>query len=131
MVRYCLLAAWAVGLTLTEGGQRAPADEPAEAVTTYYLGETKMMSPDGKLLRTSLSLVKRVVDQKAGRIEEHVLSVGEKESKAFVATLEVRGARFAVSERSGAFTGDGELVGEAWKWTEWKSVTKRPGRREP
>jgi len=38
------------------------------------------------------------------------------------------GSKFTMSEKSGAFTGDGELTGEAWKWTEWKSGTKLDGR---
>src|SRR5262249_21119969 len=127
MSRRCLLAVCAVGMTLTVGDGLLHAAEPMQVETSYYLGESKMTTPDGKLIRTSLSLVKRVVNEKESRIEEHVLSVGEKDSKAFVVTLEVKGSKFTVSERSGSFTGDGELVGEAWKWTEWKSVTKLAG----
>jgi hypothetical protein len=113
-----LLAA-AVGL----GGRGAAADPPGPQVS-YYLGESKMTMPDGKLLRTSLTLVKRVVNQKESRIEEHVLSVTDKESRPFVTVLQVKDSKFTVSEKSKAFTGDGELVGEAWKWTGWKSVSK-------
>jgi hypothetical protein len=122
-----LVAVCVVAFILTEGDRRMHAAEPTEQETTYYLGESRMMSPDGKIIRTSLSLVKRVVSKKDSRIEEHVLSVGEKDSKAFVATLAVKDAKFSVSEKSGSFTGDGELVGEAWKWTAWKSVTKLAG----
>lgn len=117
---------WVAGWVVVAACGLAGADEPA-VETRYYLGESKMTTPDGKLVRTSVSLVKRVVSQKDGRIEEHVLSVGEKESKAFVVVLEVTGSKFAVSERSKAFTGEGELTGEAWKWTGWRSVTKLAG----
>ena len=127
MSRISLIAVSVVGFALAAGGQVLSAAEPTEAETTYYLGESKMTTPDGKLIRTSLSLVKRVVNKKDSRIEEHVLSVGEKESKAFVVAMAVKGPKFTVSEKSGAFSGDGELVGEAWKWTEWKSVTKLAG----
>jgi hypothetical protein len=98
-----------------------------EVETSYYLGESKMTTPDGKLIRTSLSLVKRVVNKKESRIEEHVLSVSEKDSKAFVVTFAVKDSTFTVSERSGAFAGEGELIGEAWRWKVWKSVTKLAG----
>jgi hypothetical protein len=98
-----------------------------EVETSYYLGESKMTTPDGKLIRTSLSLVKRVVNKKESRIEEHLLSVSEKDSKAFVVTLAVKDSKFTVSEGSGAFAGEGELIGEAWRWKEWKSVTKLAG----
>jgi hypothetical protein len=86
-----------------------------------------MSTPDGKLVRTSLSLVKRVVSKKDNQIEEYVLSVDEKDSKAFAVTMEVKGSKLIVAERSGAFSGEGELVGEPWKWKEWKSVTKLAG----
>jgi hypothetical protein len=117
-----------VSLLLTTSVNRpASAAQPAETETSYYLGESKMTTPDGKLIRTSLSLVKRVLNKTAGRIEEHVLSINEKDSKAFVVTLEVKDSKFTVSEQSKSFTGEGELVGEAWKWKEWKSVTKLAG----
>ena len=127
MSRVCVVAACLVGLALTVSGRPMDAAEPMKVETTYYLGESKMATPDGKLIRTSLSLVKRVVNKKESRIEEHVLSVGEMESKAFVVTMDVKGSKFTMSEKSGSFTGDGELMGEAWRWTEWKSVTKLAG----
>ena len=126
MSRSWLVAAYAAFVVLM-GGRSSAAAEPMEVETSYYLGESKMTTPDGKLIRTSLSLVKRVVNKKESRIEEHVLSVSDKDSKAFVVTLEVKGSRFTVSERSKSFTGEGELVGEAWKWKEWKSVTRLAG----
>jgi hypothetical protein len=103
------------------------ADEKPVAEVRYYLGESRMMTPDGKLLRTSLSLVKRVLSQADSRIEEHVLSVGDKDAKAFVVVMAVKGKKFTVTERSKTFTGAGELQGEAWKWKGWKSVTKLAG----
>ena len=126
MSRSWLVAAYAAFVVLV-GGRSSAAAEPMEVETSYYLGESKMTTPDGKLIRTSLSLVKRVVNKKESRIEEHVLSVGEKESKAFVVTMDVKGSKFTMSEKSGSFTGDGELMGEAWRWTEWKSVAKLAG----
>jgi hypothetical protein len=122
-----LVAVCAAFLVVAGASRTSPADEPREVETRYYLGESKMTTPEGKLLRTSLSLVKRVVNPKASRIEEYVLSVDEQASKAFVVTLEVKGAKFTVSDQSKSLTGEGELVGEAWKWKEWKSVTKLAG----
>jgi hypothetical protein len=111
-----LMAAWAT-LSFAAG-------EPPAPVATCYLGESTMTTPDGKPIRTTLSLVKRVVNEAAGRIEEHVLSVNERNSKAFVVTMEVSGNHYTISEKSGAFTGEGELKGEPWHWKEWKSVTR-------
>jgi hypothetical protein len=105
----------------------AYADDKPAGEATYYFGESKMTTPDGKPIRTSLSLVKRVVNPNESRIEEHVLTITDRESKAFVVVMEVKGKKFTMTERSNAFTGDGELVGEAWKWKEWKSTSKVGG----
>jgi hypothetical protein len=94
----------------------------------YFLGESRMMTPAGKPFRTTLSLVKRVVNQADSKIEEHVLSIDENNAtKAFVVVMEVKGSKFTMTEKSKAFTGEGELIGEAWKWKEWRSVSKLPG----
>ncbi len=122
-----LVVACVVGIAAAAGGRPSVAAEPGGVETTYYLGESRMSTPDGKPVRTSLALVKRVVNKADSRIEEHVLLVGEKDSKAFVTVQEVKDSRFTMTERSGAFTGTGELVGEPWKWTGWKSVTKLAG----
>jgi hypothetical protein len=103
------------------------AGDKAAAEVSYFFGESKMTTPDGKPFRTSLSLVKRVVDPARGRIEEHVLSINERDTRAFVVILEVKGNRFTVRERYNAFSGEGELICEPWKWKGWKSVTKLAG----
>jgi hypothetical protein len=116
----CLAMLWPAG-SASLAQDKSPQVE-------YFLGESKMMTPAGKHFRTTLSLVKRVVNQADGRIEEHVLSIDEKNAtKAFVVVMEVKGSKFTLTERSGSFTGEGELIGEAWKWKEWRTVSKLPG----
>ena len=105
MSNVCVVTAWLLGLALIVSGRPMHAAEPMEVETTYFLGESKMATPDGKLIRTSLSLVKRVVNKKESRIEEHVLSVGEMESKAFVVTMDVKGSKFRMSESPGRLLG--------------------------
>ena len=129
MSRCSRTALFAVLLSLATVPRAEAADERPAAESRYFLGESKMMTPDGKLVRTSLSLVRRVVNQADSRIEEHVLSVGDKETKAFVVVMAVKGRKFTVTERSESFSGEGELEGDAWKWKEWKSVTKLAGGR--
>jgi hypothetical protein len=91
----------------------------------YFLGESRMTTPTGKHIRTTLSLVKRIVSEADGRIEEHVLSIDEKNAaRPFIVVMQVKDSKFTVTERSKSFTGEGELIGEAWKWKAWKSVTK-------
>src|SRR5262249_27673701 len=54
MSRRCLVAVCGVGMTLTVGDGLLHAAEPMQVETSYYLGESKMTTPDGKLIRTSL-----------------------------------------------------------------------------
>jgi len=109
-------------------GATARADEKLAPTVDYFVGESKTTSPDGKPIRTTLSLVKRVVTPADNRIEEEVLSVtANGPARLFVTILEVNGNKYTVTEKSKAFEGEGELIGEPWKWKEWKSVTKLPG----
>lgn len=127
MSRRPSVCAFGALLSLALLGPAARAEEKPAVETTYFLGESKMTTPEGKPVRTSLSLIKRVVNPAENRIEEHVLSIGETETKAFVAVFEVKGKTFTMTEKSKSFTGEGELIGEAWKWKEWKSTAKLAG----
>src|SRR5262245_6879787 len=119
-----LLAAALLGALSTPGR----ADEKPSPTVDYFLGESKMFTPAGKHIGTSLSLVKRIVSRAEGRIEEHVLSVRDDGSaRSFVVVLVVKGNKFTMSEKSKSFEGEGELIGDPWKWKEWKSVAKLAG----
>jgi hypothetical protein len=41
--------------------------------------------------------------------------------------MEVKGKTFTMTEKGKAFSGEGELVGDPWKWKEWKSTAKLAG----
>src|SRR5437660_88438 len=106
-------------------GTAARADDKPETTTQYFLGESKMVTPEGRAIKTSLALVKRVLKPAENKIEEHVLSIDEKSpAKSFVVVLTVTGNKFTLTDDSKTFTGDGNLKGNAWKWTEWKSTSK-------
>ena len=64
--------------------------------------------------------MKRVVNQADSRIEEHVLSVGDKETKAFVVVMAVKGKKFTVTEhqppRKAGSRFDGGMKG-TFDWT--------------
>ena len=106
----------------------ATADEKPAIQTEYYLGESKMTTPTGQLIRTSLSLVKRILNKTENRIEEHVMTIDEKgPPRSFVVTMDVRGAKCTLSEKSKSFEGEGELFGDAWAWKGWKTATRMAG----
>lgn len=118
-----LLSMW----TCLSGTAALRADEKPAEVTEYYLGESKMSLPSGQVVRTTLSLLKRVSDPRKSTIEEHVLSIdGKTPPKIFVVTFAVKGSTFTVSEKSKSFSGKGELIGDPWKWKAWKSETELP-----
>src|SRR5207244_3134732 len=54
------------------------ADEKPILSTEYFLGESKMTTPGGQVVRTTLSLVKRVIKPAENKIEEHVMTIDEK-----------------------------------------------------
>jgi hypothetical protein len=109
-------------------GPVSRAEDPPTVTTQYFLGESKMLTPDGRVIRTTLSLVKRVLKPAENKVEEHVLSADEKTpAKAFVVVLDVAGNKFTLADQSKTYSGDGELKGEPWKWTAWKSTSKLAG----
>ena len=100
------------------------------AKTTYYLGESKVMRPDGLPLGNLVALVKREVKPAESTIVETVLMVSSRPGepvKEYVTTLKVIGSKFTASEKSGGFEGVGELVGKPWEWTGWSSTSKLTG----
>ncbi len=100
--------------------------------TTYYLGETQVKTGDGKPLGNMVSLVKREVIPADSKIIETVLMVSSypgEPTKEFVAVFSVKGETFTMKEQSGAFAGDGELIGKPWAWTAWNSTSKVAGER--
>jgi len=109
--------------TLADGP--APAPKP-----TYYLGESRVMTADGKPLGSLVSLVRREVKPAESKIVETVLMVSSRPGepiKEYVAVFSVAGSTFTVKEQGGAFAGDGDLVGKPWEWTAWNSTSKIPG----
>jgi len=104
---------------LTAAGP-APEDE-----TTYFLGESRVTAPDGKYLGSMVELVKRELRPSEGKIYEHVAVIDPRypQSKKFVAVCEVKGTTFAMTEQEKSFTGDGELTGDPWRWTAWRSTS--------
>jgi hypothetical protein len=125
-MRFGFLSTLISVLTFIPTAEVRAQDKPV-GVTEYYLGESKMALPTGQVVRTTLSLVKRVSDPMKSKIEEHVLAIYSKAPpKAYVVTFVVKGSTFTVSEKSKSFAGKGELVGEPWKWKAWKSETELP-----
>ncbi|MEP7083461.1 MAG: hypothetical protein ABI854_01895 [Betaproteobacteria bacterium] len=92
----------------------------ADERVTYFLGEVRMSTPAGRLVATTLSLVRRALTPDENRMVEVVASIDStKPTKEFTTVFEVQGSRFVMKDAEGAFTGAGELKGAPWEWTGW------------
>jgi hypothetical protein len=101
----------------------ADGPEPAPvARASYYLGESKVFSPAGRPLGNLVTLTKREIYPAESKIVETVLTLSSnprEPSREFVAVSVIEGPTFKLREKSGAFSGSGELTGKAWAWHSW------------
>lgn len=122
MARHLLAAST---LALVACSSHAPATAPVApppASTACYAGYSTGM---GQRART---IARRTVDPAAHQILEDVShdDAGAHGAKSFHVVMAVDGDRFTMTERGGAFTGTGTLVGPAWQWTAWTSTSQIP-----
>ncbi|MCU0655241.1 MAG: hypothetical protein MUF64_08120 [Polyangiaceae bacterium] len=96
----------------------------------YYEGTSQVFAgpPGAAPVATNRVLVRRRLDRARSTIEEDVVSEQGpgRPLKEYVVTMAVTGSVFSMSERSGAFRGDGTLEGPAWAWTGWASHATLP-----
>jgi len=98
---------------------------------SYYLGEVKMSSPDGRPYGSSLSLIKRTLKPSENKIVEQVASIDPREpTKEYTTVFDIKGSKFTVKDEEGTFAGEGELIGKAWEWTGWKYSVNLLGERK-
>lgn len=89
--------------------------------TTYYIGESKMTSPQGIPYGSSISLIKRTILEKENKIIEDVISLDLKRPcSEFITIFDVKENNFKISDNKKTFSGDGILTGEKWNWNGWK-----------
>jgi hypothetical protein len=92
-------------------------DDPADQTRTYYYkGTNTTRSPDGQVMGTGETLLRRVFDGPNSQIVEHVITKDAQQGvQENTLTFAVTGKTF--KENTVGFTGD--LKGEPWEWTEW------------
>ena len=112
------------------GGAAPPAAEPAHAGTEIrcYAGTTQVhLLPANQHVADGTIVARRTTDPARSIITEEVHNaVGTEPPRSFRVTMHVKGSRFTMTEANGAFTGEGELRGPAWQWTEWIATSKLP-----
>ena len=138
------IAAIAITLTACAGavacGTSSPAEEPgsppapaagrpapAREVRCYAGPSQAYLLPANQAVGEGTMVARRDTDPARSVITEEVVTAFPGQPvRRFVVTMTVTGSRFEMSEKSGAFTGRGELVGPAWSWREWTSVSTLP-----
>jgi hypothetical protein len=77
--------------------------------------------PDDAEVGRLPAVIRRTVDAGAGTIVEEVSQPGDDGVKTYLVTMAVAGSDFKMTEKSGAFSGQGSLKGADWKWDAWTS----------
>ena len=111
---------WLVIAGCSSGGHGvAPVAEPA-ATTECYGGQSTGMG------QRAMTIVRRTVDPVAKQIVEDVShdASGPHGAASYHVVMAVDGNHFTLTEASGAFTGNGTLIGEPWQWTSWTTITQ-------
>ena len=104
----------------------APEFATAQPTSVYYEGTTQITLPGGRTIPGGPALAKRTTDPSTGIITEQVINPasGNRPAAEYIVTATVKDAHFTMTEASGAFEGEGTLVGPAWHWTGWSSVSR-------
>lgn len=96
--------------------------------TLYYIGEA-VTAPSGGTVTRYPYLIERTMSPSAKTIVEHVVSFDSRNNKyaQYDSKLDITGNHAVMTEATGVVTGDGELVGESWKWDFFKAEFKVAG----
>ena len=106
----------------------AAARPPATGAVRCYAGPSQAyLLPANRAVGEGTLVARRATDRARSVITEEVVSAFPGQPvRRFEVTMTISGSRFEMSEKNGAFTGRGELVGPAWNWREWTSVSTLP-----
>lgn len=98
--------------------------DPATHVNTYYYkGINTTRSPDGQVIGTGETLLRRVFDGPNQQIIEDVTTKDDQQGvQENVLTFVVTGSTF--KEPTAGFTG--ELKGDSWDWSSWTATGTLP-----
>jgi len=95
----------------------------AEVEELYYVGESKMSDPSGRVYGSQVILLKKVLDPDHSIFVERAIVVkADGKAEEFTMNHRVSGTTFTLDDTKGTVKGTGTLFGPAWKWTYWKGV---------
>jgi len=91
-----------------------------DIVTHYYIGESKVMTPDSVNLGTFVILTKQIVNKIESTITMQAISLDQKgETKEYNYTMYISDPKYTLKDANGEYFGSGRLHGKEWMWTYW------------
>jgi|SRR5215467_14121077 len=95
----------------------------AEVEKLYYVGESKMSDPSGRVYGSQVILLEKVLDPDHSIwVERAVVVKPDGKAEEFTMNHRVSGSTFTLDDTKGTVKGTGTLFGPAWKWTYWKGA---------
>jgi hypothetical protein len=88
---------------------------------TYFLGEVKLSSADGKPMGSQVLLVEKTQDPEKNLIVDRAIVVQpDGIAEEHTMNMTVQGNSFTLKDTANTVTGAGDFFGPAWQWTYWK-----------
>src|SRR5215468_9925254 len=95
----------------------------AEVEKLYYVGESKLSDPSGKVYGSQVILLEKVLDPDNNLFVERAIVVKpDGTAEEFTMNHRVTGNTFTLDDTKGMVKGSGTLFGPAWKWTYFKGT---------
>src|SRR5262245_65621689 len=95
----------------------------AEVEKLYYVGESKLSDPSGKVYGSQVILLEKVLDPDSSVFVERAIVIKpDGKAEEFTMNHKVKGNTFTLDDPKGMVTGSGTLFGPAWKWTYFKAT---------
>lgn len=126
MKRISIVALASVGVSVATP---ALATEPTYQ---FFAGVSQIFLANGQEVGRSDVLVERILDPDRNLIVERVLSPDREHPgkyAEFVVDMKVDPAvgRMTLADRAKSFEGTGTLIGKAWEWARWSTISKMAG----
>jgi hypothetical protein len=94
-----------------------------EVEKLYYVGESKLSAPSGKVYGSQVILLEKILDpDKSLFVERAIVVKPDGKPEEFIMNHRVTGNTFTLDDAKGTVKGSGTLFGPAWKWTYFKGT---------
>lgn len=113
------------GAASSGGTSRVPQGE----LDQYFVGVQTLSLPDGTEVQRNTLVAHRTLQPDANAILEEVIERdvdGAVETHAIRLDVDETHRRFVLSAPDGLLSGEGELTGDAWRWTAWHAESRMP-----